>query len=168
MRSHGGFVSAYSEVGTGSQFRVYLPAIESGEIGDCSYPSEFPLGKGDLVLIVDDEKPILDIARSILEAHNYQVLTAQDGIEAIARYTQHQANVAVVLMDMTMPTLDGATTIQILQKIDPDLRVIVASGLPDNEQVAASLGSSVKAVIPKPYAPTTLLQSLQSVLQSDA
>ena len=118
------------------------------------------------MLIVDDENPILDIARSILETHNYQVLVASDGVEAIAQYAQHQADIAIVLMDMTMPTLDGATTIQILQKIDPTLKVIVASGLPNNEQVAASLGSSVKAFIPKPYSPTTLLQSLQSVLQS--
>ncbi|MEO0771002.1 MAG: PAS domain S-box protein, partial [Cyanobacteria bacterium J06649_4] len=167
VRSHGGFVTVYSEVGRGSQFKVYLPAIASTAATPTEVPTASLAGHRELVLVVDDEEPILEITRSILEAHNYQVITAVDGIDAIANYTEHKASISIVLMDITMPNLDGATAIQIMQKINPELKVIVTSGLLSNQQHTSLIGNSVKTFLQKPYSPEGLLQSIQSVFQSE-
>ncbi|MDV3353768.1 PAS domain S-box protein [Leptothoe sp. ISB3NOV94-8A] len=166
IQSHGGFITVDTEVGRGTQFKVYLPAIEAEERVEAEVLS-FPLGQGDGVLVVEDEAPIRDIAQSILESHNYKVIVATDGIDAIAKYTQHQTDIKVVLMDMTMPSLGGATAIQVMQRINPDVKVIAVSGLPSNEQIALSLGENVKAFLPKPYNSADLLKIIPNVLQTD-
>lgn len=166
VRSHGGFVTVYSEVGQGSQFKVYLPAIAQTAQTPSKAPTAALSGQGELVLVVDDEEPILAITRGILEVHNYRVITATDGIDAIAQYTEHKANISVTLMDITMPNLDGATAIQIMQKVNPELKVIVTSGMPGNLQATPLMGDSVKTFLQKPYSPERLLQSVQSVLQN--
>lgn len=96
------------------------------------------------------------------------MLVAVDGIDAIAQYTQHQADIKVVLMDMTMPILGGATAIQILQKINSQLKVIVVSGLPGHEQLSSTIGESVKAFIQKPYSAAALLRTLQDNLHNES
>lgn len=173
VKSHGGFITVYSEAGKGTQFNVYLPAVENRETA-VAEAAEYPVGNGECILIVDDEPPIRDVARSVLENYHYQVLVAENGVDAIAQYAQNQAQCAdkdsgriqAVLIDMTMSDLGGAKTIQVLQKINPRLSVIAVSGLPSNQQVAVSMGDSVKAFIQKPYSSTTLLRTLRNVLDT--
>lgn len=165
IQSHHGFITVYSEVGQGSQFKIYLPAVESTarvekEHLDC------PNGQGEIVLVVDDEAPIREVAQSMLLKHNYQVMTAADGIDAIAQFAQHHTEIDVVLMDMQMPTLSGETTIQALRKINPQLKVIVTSGLLVDETFALSLGQCVRAFLQKPFSSDTLLRMLQNILQN--
>jgi CheY-like chemotaxis protein len=122
-------------------------------------------GRGELVLVVDDEPLIQQVTQTSLEASNYRVLLASTGIEAIAVYAEYQQAIAVVLMDMMMPVMDGVTAIRMLQKLNPDLKVIATSGLASNNQLTETLGPAVKAFLPKPYTPNELLASLQTVLQ---
>lgn len=165
IQSHGGFVTAYSELGKGTQFKIYLPAIEAADAVE-QEALDLPSGHEELVLVVDDEAPIREVAQRVLENHHYRVVVAVDGIDAIAQYTQHQTDIKVVLMDMTMPTLGGATAIQIMQKINSQLKAIVVSGLPGHEQVSSTIGESVKAFLQKPYSAATLLRTLQDVLEN--
>ncbi|MGF1604163.1 MAG: ATP-binding protein, partial [Thermosynechococcaceae cyanobacterium] len=165
IQSHGGFIDVHSDIGKGTQFKVYLPAIQAADLVEETVLDP-PLGQGELVLVVDDEAPIRDVAQAVLENYNYRVMTAVDGVEAISQYTQHQDEIAIVLMDMKMPTLSGATAIQTLQKINPQVRVIVLSGLPGNGQMSTSLGDCVKGFLQKPYSSAALLQALQNGLQA--
>jgi two-component system, cell cycle sensor histidine kinase and response regulator CckA len=164
VKSHGGFVNVYSEVGSGTQFQLYLPATVETEIQ--SLPNEFiPLsGNGELVLIVDDETSIQEITKASLESHNYKTLTACDGIEAIALYAQYRHSINVVLMDMMMPSMDGVTAIRALQKINPDVKIIASSGLISSCKLAQASNEGVKSFLSKPYTLKELLNTLQQVI----
>lgn len=167
VNSHGGFITVSSDVGRGSQFKIYLPAIESVS-NTVEADQNSPTGQGECILVVDDEAAICEIVRSVLENNHYQVLLANDGMDAIAQYTERKDDIHLVVMDMMMPTLSGATAIQIMQKIDPKLRAILISGLPGNEQVAASVGKSVKGFLQKPFSSAALLKAVHAGLHSEA
>jgi hypothetical protein len=165
VKSHNGFVHAYSELGKGSEFRVYIPAIEVGTEARKERKKELPVGNGETILIVDDESSVLEVTRSTLEAHGYKVLIAADGTEALAQYAKHSGEIQVVLTDMMMPYMDGAATIRALERMDPHVKIIASSGM-IRTTGAPELGSSqVKAFIPKPYTAEKLLTTLREVLQ---
>ncbi|MDZ4405418.1 response regulator [Prosthecobacter sp.] len=161
IKNHGGFMRVHSEVGKGAQFRVHLPSQEVPEAGTVSpLPMELPRGHGELVLVVDDESEVRQITRQTLEAFGYQVLLAADGAEATALYASRQHDIAAVLTDMMMPTMDGPATIQVLIRINPEVRIIAASGVNANGMEAKAVNAGVKHFIPKPYTAETLLKTL--------
>ncbi|MBE9129115.1 MULTISPECIES: response regulator [unclassified Coleofasciculus] len=167
IKSHGGFVNVYSELGRGTQFKIYLPVTQTDAANDLNDKrQDLPKGHGELILVVDDEDFIRDVTKTSLEAYNYRVLTACDGIEAIALYAQHKDDINLVLVDMMMPSMDGLTTIRTLQKINPEIKIIAVSGLVSNHKMIEVLGkaNNVKTFLAKPFTSSELLKSLQAVL----
>jgi PAS domain S-box-containing protein len=164
VKNHGGFLTVESTVGKGSQFKVYLPAIE-GEETRSAQEQKLPTGRGELILIVDDEAPIRKMVKTSLEEYNYRTLTANDGIEAIALYTKHKNEIDVVLMDLMMPAMDGLTAIRRLKKIDPQLKIIIASGLDLNRSLLEATKMGVQAFLSKSYSIEELLHTLDEVLR---
>jgi PAS domain S-box-containing protein len=161
VKNHGGFVKVSSQVGKGSQFQVYLPAAEETE-PPLTENLQLLQGRGELILIVDDEAPIREITKTLLEINNYQALTASDGIEAIALYIQHQKEIAAVLVDLIVPVMDGATTIRTLQKINPQIKIIAINGVAGGDRLHQEL--EVEAFLSKPYTAKDLLESLHQIL----
>jgi two-component system cell cycle sensor histidine kinase/response regulator CckA len=164
VKSHGGFINVYSELHKGSQFTVYLPALDrpgSSEAG--AVQADLPLGHGELILVVDDEEAIREITRGTLETFGYSVLTASDGTEALALYADKKNEIAVVLTDMVMPFMDGPATIRALQRMNPNVRIIAASGLGPGQRGEAAL-EGVSVFLSKPYTAEKLLKTLAKVL----
>jgi two-component system, cell cycle sensor histidine kinase and response regulator CckA len=169
IRSYGGFIHVYSEVGRGTEFKIFLPAIEVGESKDLQSPiSKLPSGNGELILVVDDEYSILEITRSSLEAFGYRVLIASDGTEAIAIYVQNRDEIDVVLTDLMMPLMDGKATIRALQRLNPQIKIIASTGLITQQTRNELLNLGVKYCLSKPFTAEELLVTLQKILHSPA
>jgi CheY-like chemotaxis protein len=126
--------------------------------------TSMPRGNEETVLVVDDEASILTIASQTLQAFGYRVLTAGDGAEAVAVYAQHRHEIAVVLTDMSMPVMDGASTISALVRINPVIKVIASSGIGANSRAAKGAGSRVKHFLTKPFTTGTLLKVIRATL----
>ncbi|MGC8653891.1 MAG: hybrid sensor histidine kinase/response regulator [Candidatus Kryptoniota bacterium] len=164
VKSHEGFINVYSEPGMGTTFRIYLPAYIGSEKVAVE-EEEFNLtGRGELILLVDDEKAILEITRVTLESNGYSVITAGDGTEAVAIYVQRRDEISVVVTDMMMPFMDGPSTIRALKKINPEVKIIAVSGLKASEEKGV-LPSDVKFLM-KPYTAQRLLQVLYELIHS--
>ena len=166
VKSYGGFINVYSEAGKGTAFKVYLPAITTTETQKTEEPYREPVtGHGELILVVDDESQIRDITSSALEKNGYRVLTASNGMEAIASYELNREEVKLVLMDMMMPVMDGLTGIQELRKINPKLKIIAASGLTERDKLTKAAGT-MNAFLIKPYTIEKLLRTIHEVLSA--
>jgi PAS domain S-box-containing protein len=166
VKRHGGFLDVSSKLGKGSRFTIYLATIEPASPSAAPPPSPIlPSGNGRVVLVVDDERVIRDITASTLKKNGYQVLTACDGTEGFALFTQHRHEISVIVTDMSMPYMDGAKMIRALFQIDPKVKVVAVSGL--NEEV--HLPELLKKKIPflkKPFALEKLLETLAEVIES--
>ena len=116
------------------------------------------------VLVVDDEPDLRSLVANVLTEYGYKVLTAIDGAEGIAIYARHQSEISAVLTDMTMPVMDGTTTIRALLRINPTVKIIAASGLNVNGGLSKVFEMGVKHTIVKPYTAETLLNILDQIL----
>ncbi len=166
VKSHNGFINVYSELGKGTTFTVYLPAMEisSEARKEQAVELSLPRGKGETILVVDDEASVVIITSQTLEAFGYQVLTATDGADALGVYLKHQSEIAIVLTDMMMPIMDGPAMIHALMRINPLVKIIAASGLKANDSVAKASGGGVKHFLTKPYTAGTLLKTMRAIL----
>jgi len=165
VRGHGGAIKVYSEIDKGTTFKVLFPAVdlpaETIAGGAEARPGQKVSG---LILVVDDEETIRNLAVMVLERGGYKTLTACDGHDAIAKLKQHHEDVACVLLDMTMPRMSGEEAYTELVRIKPGLRVILSSGY--NEQTATQklAGKGLAGFIQKPYAPKALLAKMAEIL----
>jgi CheY-like chemotaxis protein len=166
VKSHGGFINVYSELHKGSQFTIYLPALDAPGLAEGEKTqTDLPAGNGELVLVVDDEESIREITRGTLEAFGYKVMTASDGTEALAIYADHKNEIEVVLTDMVMPFMDGSATIRALQRMNPAVRIIAASGLGTGQRAGEGALEGVSVFLNKPYTAERLLKTLAQVLR---
>ncbi|MBN3880706.1 MULTISPECIES: PAS domain S-box protein [unclassified Nostoc] len=164
MRSHDGFIKVSSNVGRGSKFDLFLPAVEATPVFKIEDLDVLP-GQGELILVVDDEAQIREIATIILENHNYKILTASNGIEAIALYAQHKHQINAVLMDLMMPEMDGITAIRTLRKMSNQLQIIACSGLNSMDVFTQAADVNVQVILSKPYTARELLNTLHHLFR---
>jgi CheY-like chemotaxis protein len=166
VRNHGGFINLYSEVGRGTSFKIYFPAIQDESTAqEAAATPTLPSGNGELILLVDDEAAVRDIARLTLETHGYQVLEARDGAEGVAIYAMHRNDVRLVISDMDMPVMNGSSMIRSLERINPEVRVISASGLVNGSGLLPTQESgAIRVQLRKPYTAGELLRTVHEVL----
>lgn len=166
VKGHSGFLRVYSEIGKGTRFSIYLPAASSDpQLDDIPRRvQDLPHGRGELILVVDDETAVRDVTRQTLETFGYKVLVAADGAEALSVYAPRQAEIALVVTDMMMPIMDGAALIQVLMKMNPTVKIVAASGLTANEYLTRATRLGVRQFLFKPFTAETLLKTLRGML----
>ena len=167
-RNHNGFVEFATKAGAGTSFSVYFPAVGAQEVPSGS-PKEaaVPMGRGERILVVDDEIAFLEMTRESLEAFNYRVLMAQNGAEALTMYDRYPGQINAVITDMMMPVMDGPTSIQALKRIDPAVKVIGVSGLGSEAVLARAGKENVQTFLRKPYSTASLITALREVLNEE-
>ncbi len=165
VKSHGGFLSVQSEIGIGTTFRVFVPSERETETGQKREElGAVSGGRGELVLVVDDEMPIREALVRTLKSNGYHTYTAEDGTDALALYYERREEIALVITDLSMGGMDGIQLVRALRKVNPDVRVVVSSGhfQKDNTTILGALG--VKQFLDKPYTADKLLRAVQGAM----
>ncbi len=145
VKSHGGHISVYSEVGKGTTFQVYLPRLHAASSQPATTVLRPPSRGGkERLLVVDDEEPVLEVLRRILGDLGYEVFATLSSNGALQRFLEDPQTVDLLLTDMTMPGMNGADLVTRVRAVRPDLPVIICSGFSElmNEQIVASLGKA--------------------------
>jgi CheY-like chemotaxis protein len=170
VKSHGGFTLVNSKVGVGSDFRVYIPAvIRDEETQGCSEVSSDLLGRGELILTVDDEASMRQLMSLSLTNNHYEVLLAQDGAECLDLFAKHRDRVRLAFIDMMMPHLDGKLTIECLRQMDPTRPIIAMSGMHEQAEVVEKMKDHDVRFLLKPFTIKKMLALLREALdQRDA
>lgn len=169
VKSHGGFISVYSEVGKGTTIKIFLPAIMTDEIAHTSEtPAESLQGNGELILVVDDEESILRVTKMILESRGYQVLSARDGPEALAILARELNSIKAVLTDIALPFMDGVALIRAVKKLKSNTTFIASTSQGEHARHSELQALGVTNRLTKPYDTQKLLETLRDSLASRA
>jgi PAS domain S-box-containing protein len=164
VKQHGGHITCESQPGHGTTFRIYFPVCEGVPLQPAAADDLEPLMGTETILLVDDEEPVRNLGQRMLSPAGYTVLTATNGKEALDLYVLEKEDIDLVILDLIMPEMDGRTLCETLQKIDPDIKVLLTSGYgsPGTRQIADELGA--RGFVDKPYDVHVLLQAIRDAL----
>ena len=165
VRGHRGGIRVYSEVGKGTTFKLIFPTMDSLE--PAAPPS---LVAGDwrasgTILVVDDEDGVRAVASGLLQSMGFETVLAADGLEAIELFKVQGGAIRAVLMDLTMPHLDGVETFRELRRLDPECRVVLTSGYNEQEAIQDFLGKGLAGFVQKPFLRDDLIAAMQKALE---
>ena len=168
IRGHSGFMKIYSEPDKGTTFKVLLPLYSSDTdvMSKSSSPSRFDTdwqGRG-IFLIADDEEAVRSVGKAMLKKLGFDVITAEDGREAIQIFEEKQAEIVGVLLDLTMPHKDGAEVFRAIRAINPKVKVILSSGYNEQDATQKFVGKGLAGFIQKPYVTSELLEKIKEVM----
>jgi two-component system, cell cycle sensor histidine kinase and response regulator CckA len=166
VKHHGGFIDIKTESGKGTEFKIHLPAIDSAKPAEAeSKEAVLPTGRGELILVIDDEETVRELTKTTLESYGYRVVTAQNGLQGIARFRDNQDEIKLLVTDTDMPYMDGMAAIRAIKELKPDIPVIIASGSKsDTEELRRTDSISMKN-LGKPYSLDQLLMAVAMGLQ---
>jgi CheY-like chemotaxis protein len=164
LRSHGGFIKVSSMPGEGSTFQFYLPASDQESCPETGKGDEIFEGV-ETLLLVDDESMIIDIGQKMLERLGYEALVARSGEEAIEVYRSHQNRIKLVVLDLVMPEMGGRRVFERLKEINPDLKVLLASGYSIEGEAKEVMAEGCDGFIQKPFDIQELSHKLRLLLE---
>ena len=165
VRGHKGALKVQSEPGRGSTFRLLLPGAVGAAIhtGQPAAPAADWQGTGT-VLVVDDEDGVRTIAALLLKSFGFRVLMAVDGQAGVEAFREHQNEITLVLLDLTMPRKDGVQAFQEIRGLRADARVLLMSGYSEQDAVSRFTGRGRAGFLQKPFRAADLKRKIQEVL----
>lgn len=161
VRGHRGGLRVISQPHRGSTFEVVLPTTTEPVEAPSKPPPREWRGKGT-VLVVDDQEPVRNVARQILELLGFDTIGAEDGATALERYRERRDDIVLVLLDLSMPVMDGEETLEALLRIDPDVRVVLTSGYDETVGLRRRGLARAAGFLQKPYG----VEALRDVLRT--
>ena len=166
VRSHNGGLKVYSEPDKGTTFKILFPAISTAQllIAAEAVPADHQTSAGGTVLLVDDEESLRALGAEMLEMLGFTVLTAEDGRQAVELFRREGAAIDLVILDLTMPHMDGAEAFTALRQLNPTLAVVLASGYSQDDVAARFAGKRLSGVLQKPYTISKLRELLNAIL----
>ncbi len=166
-RNRGGFINVYSEPDAGSTFKVFLPiTLDAGLVIPPVPQTASSTSSGELIMIVDDEPFVLEIIDDLLTDLGYAVVSAGDGATALEIYESRMAEIAVVVVDITMPGMDGITLSHALRKLNAKVKIIAATGLATDDIRAKAEGAGIVQLLAKPYGSAELLPAVRNAIDA--
>jgi len=167
VRNHGGDLSFESREGVGTTFRILLPAVDRpAETASRPGPALGQRGGTETILVVDDEESMLELGRELLQEQGYRVLLAANGLQAMEIYRARAAEIALVLLDLVMPGMDGHRTFLEMKNINPDIKAVFCTGFMPDDIVRNLPEREQKRIIQKPFDPRTLFSMIRTVLDA--
>ena len=166
VKQHGGHIKCYSELSKGTTFKIYFPALVSDQEQEETTVSKMPRGGSETILLVDDEEMIRELGSRILSRSGYKVITASNGKEALDVYERHGGKIALVVLDLLMPEVGGKQCLEGLLRLDPSVRVVIASGYSAEGPTKDALSAGAKGFVNKPYDIRQVLGVVREVLDS--
>jgi signal transduction histidine kinase len=166
LRAHRGALKVYSEQGRGTTFRILLPAGEGQPDESGRAPTPTPTTASGRILVIDDEETMRNVTRRILATAGFTVLTAIDGVEGVELFRAHPGEIDLVILDVTMPRMGGEETFRQLRAIDPNVRVLLASGYSEQEATAQFAGKGLAGFVEKPFQMGSLLEKVRAALRT--
>ncbi len=167
VRGHQGAIKVYSEPGEGTTIKVLFPVSkqDSAAVSADSPPPELRCNSGT-ILVIDDEETVREVAALMIEDMGFDTLCAVDGLDGVDVYRQHQHEIVAVLLDMTMPRLDGKGCFRELRRINPNVQVILSSGYNEQEATSRFTGKGLASFVQKPYRPEVLMAALNTAIST--
>jgi two-component system, cell cycle sensor histidine kinase and response regulator CckA len=163
IKGHKGMINVYSELGHGTTFTIYLPASEKEVVKEETASGTIDRGT-ETILLVDDEKIVLEVSREMLESVGYRVYAVGSGQEAIALFTGKRNEIDLVILDMIMPGISGGETFDRLREINPGIKVLLSSGYSLNGEAQTIMDRGCKGFIQKPFQIEKLSQKVREML----
>jgi CheY-like chemotaxis protein len=163
IKNHDGFITVYSKPGQGTTFNIHLPATAT-DITPIDEESDTLVRGHETILIIDDEPIYLTVKKQALETLGYRVFTAGSGQEAIAVFMEKQSQIDLAILDMIMPGMGGRKTFMALRAINPDLKIIIASGYSISLDVQQLMDKGCNGFIQKPYGIQELSKIIRKVI----
>jgi CheY-like chemotaxis protein len=168
VRGHHAGLDLTSSPGNGSTFRVYFPVPERPlPLLSARPPSVQDAGSSGRVLVVDDEPLVRQVAKRALERAGFEVVLAENGRQAVEIFSQPDARIALVLLDLSMPEMDGEQTLVELRRVEPGVQVLLSSGYDHASTTRAPLGGKVASFIQKPYRARALVEAVRRAIGED-
>lgn len=170
MQQCGGHIDVYSEVGKGATFKIYFPQVEEPLDTPAKTIHSAPLPRGtETLLVVEDERAVRHLARGVLEAQGYEVLSASNGQDALNVVREHKGSpIRLVVTDVIMPQMGGKVMAEWLKVSLPDLKILFTSGYTDEAITHHGVLDAGVEFLPKPYTPATLVGKVREVLDHPA